>query len=769
MDLISKISELAGQTAARLARGDSLEFNYGWDDYNSAEPATEGAAAVAAATDATPEMDDQTSLVEPLTKLTLQEEPEESVPPSPALVREPSAKTAMLSVAGLDDYYSVLVHDLQVDSKTALLNLTIERFTQAVRAAKLTLPYRKRLLFLGLQQDIRLTSDLVTPTPSSDGDCAVCFSSSAECELIVLKCGETICHSCLQTALATQIGEGRRPRCPFYSDCKQNMSPDEVDLAFGDACPLCFLSETEQPAAAAAAVGIEAASSALGTRQHNLRDSYETSQMIQIPCVFDHRFCLRCLRKYAERCLQRKEQPRCPRHAECRHFLEPDFLEREIFVIDEDSFSSCPFVRGYVKPSVFNAQKCPDILGYVRKSIFNSRCRNCDKSWKSHSPNIFHTRCQRCMRPLRDHTSEKETVAMINKNTRLLNAYHDLRLSHAANEHRFKKECGNPKCRELVTLPLSLVQVRQTQNVSPCVCTACRSTWCSRCWQPFHYNVTCEEAAKHTSIWFGFLQSQREQKLGARTEEAFRNYEALRADEALKAKNCRLCPNCGLIVWRTDGCNRVTCGADARDKGGKVHLTKGCRRVFDWSKAEPYKPQVEFHPPSCESNILRPKGDHMPAMLCSCCSNLISGTFFSCIHCHRGTVKATSRTCASPARQVRSNKWACSACTFLNNQSQATCEICRTRKPPPPVRPARSTSLQEGKDDGVSLCRTCMFTLLSGSDPRATQRADVLSRHAGHVFRIMQPPTPDELKALQNQKKKQTSRLNFFHRLFGKK
>ena len=35
-------------------------------------------------------------------------------------------------------------------------------------------------------------------------------------------------------------------------------------------------------AAAAAAVGTEAASSALGTRQHNLRDSYETSQMVRV-------------------------------------------------------------------------------------------------------------------------------------------------------------------------------------------------------------------------------------------------------------------------------------------------------------------------------------------------------------------------------------------------------------------------------------------------------------------------------------------------------
>ena len=48
----------------------------------------------------------------------------------------------------------------------------------------------------------------------------------------------------------------------------------------------------------------------------------------------------------------------------------------------------------------------------------------------------------------------------------------------------------------------------------------------------------------------------------------------------------------------------------------------------------------------------------------------------------------------TPRRVFLRSLQACSACTFLNDKSQSTCEICSTRRPPPPVRPARSTSLQ---------------------------------------------------------------------------
>ena len=112
---------------------------------------------------------------------------------------------------------------------------------------------------------------------------------------------------------------------------------------------------------------------------------------------------------------------------------------------------------------------------------------------------------------------------------------------------------------------------------------------------------------------------------------------------------------------------------------------------------------------------------------------------------------------------------------------------------------------QDGTDDGVSLCRTCMFTLVAGAfgispeldiisnhqrqnslpligkgnpspldlidqgnDARPNQRPDVLGRHGGHVFRIVQPLTPDQIKKLK-QSKKSKKKKNFFQRFFGTK
>lgn len=51
----------------------------------------------------------------------------------------------------------------------------------------------------------------------------------------------------------------------------------------------------------------------------------------------------------------------------------------------------------------------------------------------------------------------------------------------------------------------------------------------------------------------------------------------------------RHCPHCGLIALKTDGCDSVTCGADAPDKGGIRHSDQGCGKNFQWDKARRYK------------------------------------------------------------------------------------------------------------------------------------------------------------------------------------
>ncbi len=57
------------------------------------------------------------------------------------------------------------------------------------------------------------------------------------------------------------------------------------------------------------------------------------------------------------------------------------------------------------------------------------------------------------------------------------------------------------------------------------------------------------------------------------------------ADERFKAANVRYCPHCGLQCLRTDGCDTVTCGRDAEDKGNKIQYGKGCMKKFNWEAA----------------------------------------------------------------------------------------------------------------------------------------------------------------------------------------
>jgi len=47
-----------------------------------------------------------------------------------------------------------------------------------------------------------------------------------------------------------------------------------------------------------------------------------------------------------------------------------------------------------------------------------------------------------------------------------------------------------------------------------------------------------------------------------------------------KAEHVRFCPHCGLQCLRTDGCDSVTCGRDAEDKGHKIQYGKGCVWLF---------------------------------------------------------------------------------------------------------------------------------------------------------------------------------------------
>ena len=65
-------------------------------------------------------------------------------------------------------------------------------------------------------------------------------------------------------------------------------------------------------------------------------------------------------------------------------------------------------------------------------------------------------------------------------------------------------------------------------------------------------------------------------------EEQFKN---LQQDEKWKEQHCRLCPHCGKVIYRVDGCDSMTCGRDAADKGGG-NKQDGCGKKFNWKQAK---------------------------------------------------------------------------------------------------------------------------------------------------------------------------------------
>ena len=79
-----------------------------------------------------------------------------------------------------------------------------------------------------------------------------------------------------------------------------------------------------------------------------------------------------------------------------------------------------------------------------------------------------------------------------------------------------------------------------------------------------------------------------EAKFSEATAQAMRRFTELQQDEAWKEANCRLCPHCGKTVYKVDGCDSMTCGRDAADKGGG-NQQNGCGQAFRWNQAKPYK------------------------------------------------------------------------------------------------------------------------------------------------------------------------------------
>lgn len=241
--------------------------------------------------------------------------------------------------------------------------------------------------------------------------------------------------------------------------------------------------------------------------------------------------------------------------------------------------------------------------------------------------------------------------------------------------------CPTPDCKEFIMATTPGVPERIT-------CPVCEFSFCSSCKKLFHGIPTnmggaeaeelngsggngggllCGDAAETFKRWnewrtqerANFLQKvkveglEQQKKMDAATQEALTRFAELQQDEAWKEANCKICPHCGKTVYKVDGCSSMTCGRDARDKGGG-NKQDGCGNTFDWRKAAAYvrdsadqarlPKSIKDVDPDAAGEVLHhlfiPEDSEVHSDLltikCDVCLKDIVGPRFSCINCFPG-------------------------------------------------------------------------------------------------------------------------------------
>ena len=248
-------------------------------------------------------------------------------------------------------------------------------------------------------------------------------------------------------------------------------------------------------------------------------------------------------------------------------------------------------------------------------------------------------------------------------------AHHDSRRQASHSQHSFFRSCPSTTCANTqLAIPLDAHLPRrrgkaqaveskeaateaegkdagQEEEDSLCLvaCEECTSRWCGHCWAPYHANIhDCEEAGQACADWHAFVRSHEElcgpDSAHGKAAAAFKKAQL---DEEATARTCKMCPHCKMgPIFRIDGCDSMTCGTDASDKGATRRF-EGCGKAFTWPEAPAYEvgSALKAQPAPPEELAAVAEGGHEPlARMCMRCKTLdVQGTCFDCVCCTADT------------------------------------------------------------------------------------------------------------------------------------
>eukprot|EP00943_MAST-04B_sp_MAST-4B-sp1_P006091 g6091.t1 len=247
-----------------------------------------------------------------------------------------------------------------------------------------------------------------------------------------------------------------------------------------------------------------------------------------------------------------------------------------------------------------------------------------------------------------------EVIQIFGKNSKFHILYEELEVQNTlASDTKSFLPCPRPNCKDYCFAD-------RPGSKEKAICPTCKFEFCSLCKDKYHYHLSCGELGPTAERWFKWINEDCAKFRGEygkalkamealkHAEEQFKN---LQQDETWKEQHCRLCPHCRKVVYRVDGCNSMTCGRDAADKGGG-NKQDGCGKKFNWNQAKKYKRGADkAHLPKGLEQVdmelakeifhylIRPEnlkaGEQIETYRrpCDNCKKAIKGPRFACIHC----------------------------------------------------------------------------------------------------------------------------------------